>query len=86
MAMVPPDAPGGGRWTLLGQSFGGFCAARSLLRAFYSAIGSMISDGLLLPKWMWPCLSYKRPSDIGLLLHFDASKLFITVEIAVLVM
>jgi hypothetical protein len=26
MAMVPPDAPGGGRWTLLGQSFGGFCA------------------------------------------------------------
>lgn len=30
MAMVPPDAPGGGRWTLLGQSFGGFCAVRSL--------------------------------------------------------
>ncbi len=32
MAMVPPDAPGGGRWTLLGQSFGGFCVARSLSR------------------------------------------------------
>lgn len=29
MAMVPSDAPGGGRWTLLGQSFGGFCAVRS---------------------------------------------------------
>ena len=28
-AMVPLDAPGGGRWTLLGQSYGGFCAVRS---------------------------------------------------------
>jgi hypothetical protein len=29
MVLVPPDAPGGGKWSLLGQSFGGFCAVRS---------------------------------------------------------
>jgi hypothetical protein len=27
--LVPPDAPGGGCWTLLGQSFGGFCAVHT---------------------------------------------------------
>ena len=26
VALVPADASGGGRWSLLGQSFGGFCA------------------------------------------------------------
>ncbi len=29
MALVAPDAPGGGKWSILGQSFGGFCAVRA---------------------------------------------------------
>lgn len=38
MSMVPPDAPGGGRWTLLGQSFGGFCAVIFLSHSLLAVV------------------------------------------------
>ncbi|EIE21357.1 alpha/beta-hydrolase [Coccomyxa subellipsoidea C-169] len=46
MAMVPPDAPGGGRWTLLGQSFGGFCAVRYLSAAPEGITEVLLTGGL----------------------------------------
>ncbi|CAL8463199.1 g2733 [Coccomyxa elongata] len=46
MALVPPDAAGGGRWTLLGQSFGGFCAVRYLSAAPEGITEVLLTGGL----------------------------------------
>lgn len=45
-AVVPPAGPSGGRWSILGQSFGGFCCATYLSLAPEGLVEALITGGI----------------------------------------
>ena len=45
-AIVPPGSATGGRWSVLGQSFGGFCAATYLSLAPEGLVEVLMTGGI----------------------------------------